>query len=743
MSVDAYVYLTASGCSVLVDLTGGRLPAIQYWGTDLGALTEDQARAAAEAQYPVVGVNQVDKPVRLALLPEHHTGWVGRPGLSGSRAGRAWSTKFEVRSAHVSGSPVRTFAAAGPAVLEVTATDAEACLDLTLILELLPSGLLRSRAAVTNSAVEPFQVDGLALAYRMPAHATELLDFAGRWARERVPQRAPFDVGIRLREGRRGRTGPDAAMVLHAGTAGFGFGRGEVWGVHTAWSGNHVHYAERTFDGHRVVGGGELLLPGEVRLGHGETYEGPWIYGSYGVGLDACARRFHEHLRGTHPHLVRPRPVTLNTWEAVYFDHDLDVLLELADRAGELGVERFVLDDGWFGSRRDDRRGLGDWFVSADVWPQGLHPLTERVTKLGLQFGLWIEPEMVNPDSDLARAHPDWVLSARGEWPVEQRHQQVLNLAIPECYDYVLGRILALLDEYPIAFLKWDHNRDLIEAGDQTREHRPAAHAHTVAVYRMLSAIKARHPRLEIESCSSGGGRVDLGVLEMTDRVWVSDCIDPLERQLMLRWTAQLLPLEMLGSHVGANRSHTTGRMHDLNFRAATAVFGHFGIEWNLLDLSERATTELSAWLDFYKQHRALLHSGDLVRMDDVGDGTSVQAVIARDRSEALIAFAVVEFPLADPGPNITVRGLEPARTYRVRPVFVSVEPSGLQPPGWWGEPSIPRPQYEGHPILHVVDAAEFPGSTFTGAVLEHIGMAPPILHPEQAVLFHAVAEPG
>jgi alpha-galactosidase len=224
MNVDALVYLTASGCSVLVDLSAGRLPAIQHWGADLGRLTEEQARAISSAQQPVVGWNQVDVPIRLAVLPEHHTGWVGRPGLSGSRAGRSWSTKFNVRHASLDGSALGSYATAGPAVLTVVATDDEARLELTVTMQLLASGLLRCRAAVTNTAVEAFQIDDLVLAYPLPAQATELLDFAGRWGKERVPQRTPFDVGMRLREGRKGRTGADAATVLHAGTDGFGFG---------------------------------------------------------------------------------------------------------------------------------------------------------------------------------------------------------------------------------------------------------------------------------------------------------------------------------------------------------------------------------------------------------------------------------------------------------------------------------------------------------------------------------------
>ncbi len=741
VSVDALVHLSTAGCSLLVDLTEGQLPAILHWGAALGELSEDQARAVSCAQRHVVGNNQVDVPIRLALLPEHHTGYVGRPGLSGSRQGRAWSTKFRCRSATLDAQALGSFVASGAGVLEVTAVDEEANLGLDLTLELLPSGLVRSRAGVRNLDAETFQVDALVLAYPVPSQAAELFDFAGRWGRERVPQRSSFDVGTWLREGRKGRTGADAATVLHAGTAGFGFASGQVWGVHTAWSGNHVHYAERTFDGIRVVGGGELLLPGEVRLTQGDCYVTPWVYGSYGTGLDQSARRFHRYLRSRPQHVSADRPVTLNVWEAVYFDHDLEVLLRLAERAREVGVERYVLDDGWFGSRRDDLSGLGDWVVSPDVWPRGLHPLVDRVTELGMQFGLWFEPEMVNADSDVARAHPEWVMSARRQWPVESRHQQVINLAIPECYDYVLGRLLAILDEYDIGYVKWDHNRDLIEAGDQTDAHRPAVHAQTSAFYRMLAAIKAEHPGLEIESCSSGGARVDLGVLELTDRVWVSDCIDPLERQHMMRWTAQLVPPEMLGSHIASDRSHTTGRMHDLGFRAATAIFGHLGIEWDLLQLTDRARAELRAWVAFYKQQRRLLMAGDVVRMDDPGEGTLVHAVVSPDRAEALIAYALVGYPLAMPGPAIKIRGLDPGRAYHVRPVLVGAAPSGLEPPPWWGEPAVRPPQERASP-LEVSEAATFPGSTFTGAVLEHVGVAPPVVHPDQVVLFLAAARP-
>jgi len=616
---------------------------------------------------------------------------------------------------------VSGFVSGGAGVLEVTAADDDDRLELRLEVELRPTGLLRARAAVTNLGDDEYQVDDLVLALPVPAEAVELLDFAGRHNDERVPQRTRLTTGTHLRENRKGRTGADSAYVLHAGVPGFGFAAGQVWAVHTAWSGNHTHYAERVFTGEQVLGGGELLLPGEVRLGRGETYRSPWVYGAYGDGLDEVARRFHRHLRARVPAVSTDRPVTLNVWEAVYFDQDPDRLIDLAERAAAVGVERYVLDDGWFGSRRDEFSGLGDWVVSGEVWPRGLHPLVDRVRKLGMEFGLWFEPEMVNPDSDVARAHPEWIMAARPEWPIESRFQQVLNLGIPEAYEHVKTQIFAVLAEYDIGYLKWDHNRDLIEAGDQTRGGRPGVHAQTLAFYRLLDEIRAAYPGLEIESCSSGGARVDLGVLERADRVWVSDNIDPHDRQHMLRWTAQLIPPEYMGSHIASGRSHTTGRRHDLAFRAATAIFGHLGVEWDLARATEAEIEELAAWIAFFKEHRALLLGGDLVRMDTAGDGVLVHGVVAPDRSRALIAAVALDTRYPDPPGRLRFRGLDPARRYRVRPV--GPLSTVVLPPAWWG-----------------ADAA---GDVFSGAALAHAGVASPRVHPDQVVLYRIDATEG
>jgi alpha-galactosidase len=741
---DATVTLTSAGVTLLIDAGAGRLPAIVHWGHELPGLDAAMAAALVAASEPVVGSNNVEPVPRVAVLPEHHRGWSGRPGLRGSFAGRTWSPAFTTRSVALDGVTVSGHHAAGPGVVEILAVDDSDRLQLRLTLELLGCGLLRARASVTNLAAEPYTVDEVMLSFPVPAEATELLDFAGRHNYERVPQRQPLHTGAHVRENRKGRTGADSAYVLHAGTPGFGFGDGSVWAVHTAWSGNHVHFAERAFTGEQLIGGGELLLPGEVRLATGESYQSPWVYASYGVGLDEVARRFHRYLRTREPTVAADRPVTLNVWEAVYFDHDLERLVELAERAAAVGVERYVLDDGWFGGRRNDRAGLGDWVVSPDVWPRGLHPLVERVRGLGMQFGLWFEPEMVNPDSDLARAHPDWIMAARAEWPVEARHQQVLNLGIPEAYEHVKGQILAVLKEYAIDFVKWDHNRDLVEAGTQRDGGRPGVHAQTLAVYRLLDEIRAAHPGLEIESCSSGGSRVDLGVLERTDRIWVSDNIDPHDRQSMLRWTTQLIPPEFMGSHIASGRSHTTGRRYDLGFRAATAIFGHLGIEWDLTAATDPELVELRSWIRFYEQERALLLSGDLVRMDGPDPRLLVHGVVSMDSSRAIFAVVSTDTLYPDPPARLRFRGLDPGRRYHLRPILVGSVPSGLQPPAWWGGGRATMTQADEPPFLPRIELeTEFPGALFTGSALEHVGVACHRVHPDQVVLYRVDATAG
>lgn len=687
--VDAIVHLRTDGVGVLVDLRAGELPAVIHWGDDLGPLDHATAVALVEAGVPPLLGNVVDDPVRVALVPEARTGWLGRPGLVGDRGGRDWSPRFTTTAATLDGAPLAAglTTADGGGSLHVEARDDVARLALTIDVELTPDGVLRARAAVTNRG-EPYRLDELAVALPVPPRARELLDLAGRWTQERVPQRRGLTVGTHLREGRRGRTGPDAATLLTAGRPGFGFADGEVWGLHVAWSGNHRHWAERLASGEQVLGGSELLLPGEVVLGPGETYTSPWVYGVHGHGLDAQASRLHRMLRRRPHHPGTPRPVTLNVWEAVYFDHDLPTLRALADAAAEIGVERFVLDDGWFRGRRDDTAGLGDWFVDEDVWPDGLGPLADHVHGLGMELGLWFEPEMVNLDSDLAREHPDWVMATGGRVGVPARNQHVLDLTHPDAAAYVLERMTAVIGAYGVDHVKWDHNRDLVDAGSPPGG-QPAVHGQTLAAYALMAELRRRFPGLEIESCSSGGGRVDLGVVEHTQRVWASDCTDALERQQIQPWTAQLLPLEYVGAHVSADVNHQTHRAHSLSFRAGTALFGHLGVEWDLTRSTPEQLAELRAWIDLYRAERGLLHTGTLVRTDAADpDAQLVWGVVAPDRSRALFQVATLARSVSAPAGRFTLRGLDPDRRYRVVPLALSRDAYGDRVPPWFGLPS-------------------------------------------------------
>lgn len=695
-------HLRAAGVSLVLDLTGGTLPRVRYWGADLGDL--DDAGLAALClgqQAPPVGY-PVDGTVEVAVLPEHSAGWPGTPGLVGNRAGADFSTRFQV--VRVDGGHIH-------------AEDSAAGLALDLAIELTPAGLVRQRATLTNLGSTPFAVDALHLTLPVPPAAVELLDFTGHHLRERAPQRRAFTHGVWLRDNRRGRTGSDAAYLLAAGTAGFGNRSGEVWAVHTAWSGNHRTYAERLYHPVGLLGSGELLLSGEVLLAPGGSYTSPWQYGSYGTGLDEVSGRFHRYLRGRPHHPTGPRRVVVNTWEAVYFDHDLDKLRALADAAAAVGAERFVLDDGWFGGRRDDRQGLGDWYVSDEAWPDGLGPLVDHVTGLGLQFGLWVEPEMLNEDSDLARAHPDWIMSTGGRLPRPARFQQVLDLANPAAFGYLLGRLDDLLSTYPIGYLKWDHNRDLVEAGHPPTG-RAGVHDQTLAVYRLLDEVRARHPDVEIESCSSGGARVDLEILERTDRVWVSDCIDALERQTIQRWTNALIPLELMGTHVGSGAAHTTGRRHHVDFRAGTALFGHFGIEWDLTAAPADELDRLRAWVALYKELRDLLHTGVAVHADVPDPALAVHGVVAPDGSDALFAIVTLATSAQQPPGPVPLPGLDPDVTYHVRP-----QPPGDAvevPPPWWTDAGLRLP----------------------GRVLARSGVQAPVRHPERLVLVRATAVP-
>ena len=721
------LHLRNAGTSLVVDTPGDRFPVVRHWGADLGDLSATALEDAAAAARTSLGTNTAWILNDLPVLPLTHLGWSARPAVGLHRSD---GTSFSFHPETVTHTAGRDEAAAGT-VHTLTSTGTDPVHGVTVVCELRleASGLVRVRAGVHNDAqgrddLDPILfVDEVTPYLPLPDGADEVLDMSGHHIHERTLQRHALTAGTHLRESWEGRPGHDATTWVAAGRSGFGWRSGTVHGVHLAWSGSTRSLILNPPQGRKLLGAGELLVPGEVRLKTGQSYTSPWAVFSWGEGLDALAHRSHAFLRALPSHPGRPRPVLLNTWEAAYFDHDLDRLKTLADLAASVGIERYVLDDGWFSSRRDDTSGLGDWQVSTEMWPQGLGPLVDHVHSLGMEFGLWFEPEMVNLDSDLARTHPDWILSDGAGGAPEHRNQRVLDLCAPGAWEYLYKSICALVERHDIAYIKWDHNSPLLAAGHQTAAPTAghhgggAVHDQTLALYRLLDALHERFPALEIESCAGGGGRIDLGIMERTQRVWASDSIDAHDRQDIQRGTTLLLPPELMGTHVGAGRAHTTLRDLDIDFRAGTALWGHMGVEWDLTKADEPTLKRLADTIALHKELRPLLHSGLTVHADLADDDAlRIEGVVAVDGSQAIFQIACLGQLISWPTAPRPLPGLDPERIYRVE-LAAPTYPELDLPADWMDK-----------------------GVTLPGSYLSTTGLALPVLHPDHLILVRATA---
>nr|WP_246742066.1 alpha-galactosidase [Actinomyces sp. HMT897] len=720
------LHLRSAGTSLVLDTLPDRFPVVRHWGADLGDVDGADLTDAADASRTTLGSNTAWMLNDLPVLPLASLGWSARPAVVLHRCD---GTAFSFHPGAVTHEAGQETGAGTARTLTSTGTDAVHGVTVECEIRLEPSGLVRVRATVRNDATgredlaPGLFVDEVTPYLPLPDAADEILGMSGHHLRERGLQRHALTAGTHLRESWEGRPGHDATTWLAAGRSGFGWRSGTVHGVHLAWSGGTRSLVLNPPQGRKLVGAGELLQGGEVLLGPGGSYTSPWAVFSWGEGLDALAHRSHAWLRSLPSHPSRPRPVLLNTWEAVYFDHDLGKLKALADAAAQVGIERYVLDDGWFGSRRDDTSGLGDWQVSAEAWPDGLGPLVDHVHSLGMEFGLWVEPEMVNLDSGLARAHPDWILSDGAGGAPEHRHQRVLDLCAPGAWEYLLDSVCDLVGRYGIDYLKWDHNSPLVAVGHVTA--RPtsghhggaAVHDQTLALYRLLDALHERLPGLEVESCAGGGGRIDLGIMERTQRVWASDSIDAHDRQDIQRGTTLLLPPELVGTHVGAGRAHTTLRHLDLGFRAGTALWGHMGVEWDLTTADKPTRERLAAVIALHKELRGLLHSGLTVHADlPDDDALRIEGVVAADGSQAVYEIACLGQLPAWPTAPRPLPGLAPRRRYRVELAAPAYPDLGL-PAGWMAD-----------------------GVTLPGSYLSTTGLALPVLHPDHLVLVRATA---
>jgi alpha-galactosidase len=458
-----------------------------------------------------------------------------------------------------------------------------------------------------------------------------------------------------LREARTGRSGHEHPPYLILAQEGCTNSRGDAFGVQYAWSGGHRMIAEELPDGRRQIQFGAATGAYTRPATRFETAELILAYSN--TGLNGLASVHQADIRDrvvNWPNPGRPRPVHYNCWEAVYFDHELNSLSEIATRAAALGAERFVLDDGWFGKRDNDKSSLGDWVMDLRKWPDGLHPLIAHVHALGMTFGLWFEPEMFNPDSDLFRAHPEWLLG-----PVDQltgRNQMVLNLGIPQARDNLFAQISAILNTYPIDYIKWDHNR-LLPVVDCEQ---------TLGIYDLLDRLRIAHPQVEIESCASGGGRIDAGILARTHRVWLSDSNDAIERIRMQHDAALFLPACVTGSHVGPRHCHTSGRELPMAFRAWVAAQRHMGFEMDLRELTPQEFETLAHVTQWWKANRDWMQSGTIHRIDATDPSVTAEIQIAADGSR-FVAFAgqtdAMIHQLTKP---LMLTGLDPDARYHV-----------------------------------------------------------------------------
>ncbi len=547
------------------------------------------------------------------------------------------------------------------------------------------------------------------------------MGFHGRWLQEFQTHRISVSHGGYLQESRRGRH-HEYFPAMVAGTAHFGECRGEVWGAHLAWSGDHRIRIDTKSDGRRFLQAEALYQAGEIQLPPGEGHATPWLYASYGgEGLNAMSDAFHRFVRAR---LLRfpleaERPVQLNIWEGVYFDHDPDYIMRMASEARTLGVERFIIDDGWFRHRDDDHAGLGDWYVDERKYPQGLGPVIDHVRGLGMQFGLWFEPEMVNPDSDLFRAHPDWMLGLSGYDQPTGRHQYVLDLCNPAVFDYLLARLDAILGEHPIDYVKWDMNRDLLQP---SHDGRASSQAQTERVYALFDELRKRHPATEFESCASGGGRIDYGVLRYVQRFWTSDSNDALERQRIQRGMSYFFPPEVMGAHIGADRCHSSRRRHDVEFRGLTALFGHMGVELDPLAASLEEREGFARYIALHKRLRGLLHGGRSVRLE-TADAERLQAQAVIDDQRAVVMVAQLATPSWAMNEALRIPYLDPRKRYRV---------SVLDRPNAARDGS--------HTMRRQVPWMAGDGFEASGAWLAEAGLRLPQMDPESALLIELEA---
>jgi len=563
--------------------------------------------------------------------------------------------------------------------LEITLKDIRDDIEATLHYRLYPEvGIISRWAVVRNGTKQKITVESAQSAtwYMPPGDGYRLSYLSGRWAAETQVNREPIHEGMKVLESRLGHTGHNLNpwFAIDPGNAGEEHGR--VWFGGLAWSGNWRISVEQTPYRQVRVTGGFNTFDFAYPLNPGESLETPEFYGGYSDhGFGGASRLLHTlELTDIQPGglKARPRPVLYNSWEATTFNVTEAGQEALADKAAKLGVELFVIDDGWFGKRDNDRAGLGDWVVNPQKFPHGLQSLIKHVNGLGMDFGLWVEPEMVNPDSDLYRAHPDWVMNFPGRPRSELRNQLVLNLARDDVRDYIFNALDKLATEYNIRYFKWDMNRTFAEPGwpeVAPDEEKTLWVKYVRNLYDIMSRLRAKHPNLEFESCSGGGGRIDLGIMRYVDEFWTSDNTEAFDRLRIQEGFTEAYAPKLMSAWV-TDVPNTNGRSTPLQFRFLVAMQGALGIGANLNKWTNQDNQIATRMIALDKRIRSTVQYGNLYRiLSPRTNDTTANEYVSKDGSEALLFAFRHSQEYDNPPPVIYLQGLDNHAVYRLESI--------------------------------------------------------------------------
>ncbi|HEX6386661.1 MAG TPA: alpha-galactosidase [Anaerolineae bacterium] len=557
--------------------------------------------------------------------------------------------------------------------LRVLLQDPVQAFNVTLCYRLTPEhDIIERWCELENLGRETVTIDVCHFAsLHLPNGTNELTYVSGAWAREFTTQRQRLPMGSQILESRTLQTGHATNPFFLINRPGQAWEEsGTVYFGQLAYSGSWRIVFEQLPTWDVRVHAGYNPFDFQLKLESGRRHATPaFVCGLSRNGWGGASRQMHaftqERVLPRSPQGPRFRPVLYNSWEATYFDLSHDNQVELARKAAAIGVELFCVDDGWFGSRRHEKAGLGDWVVSQEAFPYGLEPLIEEVHRLGMNFGLWVEPEMVNPDSDLYRQHPDWVLHFPGRERTETRHQLILDFGRQEVVKFIFEALDRLVAQYAIAFFKWDMNRYTTEPGSSAGK--AIWYKHVKGVYDIMDRLRQKYPGLDIQSCSGGGGRIDLGILGRTDQVWVSDNTDAFDRIRIQEGFSLAYPARTMEAWVTHEHNHITYRSAPLNLRFDVAMRGALGIGSSLNELSDAELAEYASYIDFYKRIRHVIQEGDLYRLQrlDEFEASVIQYVLANGQ-EAVYSVAVRDHQVGTFRPVAPLKRLNAGATYVV-----------------------------------------------------------------------------